>query len=134
MGWCIPPSRNTIGPVHLTAYQIIAPLVSFVAVVYAWNLVFKQKKTVWEAILWTAFWSAIAYIAIEPDSITYLTMVTGIKNRENAVLVTFLGILFFIVFYLVIRLEELEQRQTRLIRKIALQKKGLTIEEEDDKR
>ncbi|HLD32045.1 hypothetical protein A2454_03115 [Candidatus Peribacteria bacterium RIFOXYC2_FULL_55_14] len=119
---------------HLTAYQIIAPLVSFVAIVYAWNLVFKQKKTVWEAILWTAFWSAIAYIAIEPDSITYLTMVTGIKNRENAVLVTFLGILFFIVFYLVIRLEELEQRQTRLIRKIALQKKGLSVEEEDDKR
>ncbi|PIR49611.1 hypothetical protein COU79_03945, partial [Candidatus Peregrinibacteria bacterium CG10_big_fil_rev_8_21_14_0_10_54_7] len=73
MGWCIPPSRDTIGPVDLTVYQIIAPLVSFVAIVYAWNLVFRQKKTVWEALLWTVFWSAIAYIAIEPDSITYLT-------------------------------------------------------------
>ena len=120
--------------VQLTAYQIIAPLVAFVAMVYAWNLVFRHKKTVWEALLWTVFWSAIAYIAIEPDSITYLTKVTGIKNRENAVLVTFLGILFFIVFYLVIRLEELEQRQTRLIRKMALHKKGIEVEEEDNER
>lgn len=117
---------------NFTAYQIIAPLVAFVAVVYAWNLVFRQKKTVWEALLWTVFWSAIGYIAIEPDSITYLTRATGIKDRENAVLVTFLGILFFIVFYLIMRLEELEQRQTRLIRKMALHNKGLEVEDEGE--
>lgn len=110
---------------NLTAYQIIAPLISFVAVAYAWNLVFRHKKTVWEAILWTAFWAAIAYIAIEPDSINYLTRATGIQDRENAVLVTFLGILFFIVFYLIMRLEELEQRQTRIVRQMALRDKGL---------
>ncbi|PIQ76821.1 hypothetical protein COU78_00780 [Candidatus Peregrinibacteria bacterium CG10_big_fil_rev_8_21_14_0_10_49_24] len=116
---------------NITAYQIIAPLASFVAVVYAWNLVFRQKKTVWEAMLWTLFWVAIAYIAIEPDSIKYLTRVTGIKNRENAVLVTFLGILFFIVFYIIMRLEELEQRQTRIIRKMALHNKGLDTDDEE---
>lgn len=116
---------------NITAYQIIAPLVSFVAVAYAWNLVFRQKKTVWEAMLWTLFWVAIAYIAIEPDSINYLTRVTGIKDRENAVMVTFLGILFFIVFYLIMRLEELEQRQTRIIRKMALHNKGLDTEDEN---
>ncbi len=106
---------------EFTAYQIVTPLISFVAVTYAWNLVFRQKKTIWEAFLWTVFWSAIALIAIYPNSIDYLTKITGIKDRENAVLVTFLGILFFIVFYLVIRLENLEQRQTRMIRKLALQ-------------
>lgn len=105
---------------ELTAYQILTPLASFVAVAYAWNLVMRQKKTVWEAILWTIFWGAITYVAIEPQSIDYLTKVTGIQDRENAVVVTFLGILFFIVFYVIIRLEELEQRQTRIIRKVAL--------------
>jgi hypothetical protein len=119
---------------NITAYQIIAPLISFVAVAYAWNLVCRQKKTVWEAILWTVFWSAIAYISIEPDSITYLTKATGIKDRENAVMVTFLGILFFIVFYLIMRLEALEQRQTRIIRKMALHKKGIEVEDEEDER
>lgn len=103
-----------------TAYQIVTPLISFVAVTYAWNLVFRQKKTIWEALLWTIFWGAIAMIAMYPNSIDYLTAITGIKDRENAVMVTSLGILFFIVFYLVIRLENMEQRQTRVIRKLAL--------------
>jgi hypothetical protein len=114
---------------NFTAYQILSPLLAFVAVAYAWNLVFRQKKTVWEAILWTLFWGAIATIALVPNSISYLTHVTGIQDRENAVLVTFLGILFFIVFYLVIRLEELEQKQTRLIRRVALR----DIEKKDDR-
>jgi len=103
-----------------TAYQIVTPLISFVAITYAWNLVFRQKKTIWEALLWTIFWGAIAMIAMYPNSIDYLTAITGIKDRENAVMVTSLGILFFIVFYLVIRLENMEQRQTRVIRKLAL--------------
>ena len=105
---------------ELTAYQIVTPLIAFVAITYAWNLVVRQKKTIWEALLWTVFWSAIAMIAIYPNSIDYLTAITGIADRENAVVVTFLGILFFVVFYLVIRLENLEQRQTRVIRKLAL--------------
>lgn len=108
-----------------TPYQIVAPLVALVAILYAWNLVTRQKKTVWEAMLWTIFWGAIAYIAIDPDSIDYLTAVTGIKKRENAVVVTFLGILFFMVFYLIVRLEALEQRQTRLVRKMALKDASL---------
>ncbi|MBT3293314.1 DUF2304 domain-containing protein [Candidatus Peregrinibacteria bacterium] len=116
----------------LTFYQIIAPLVSFLAIAYAWNLVMRQRKTVWEAMLWTFFWGAIATIALVPDSIAWISTVTGIKDRENAVLVTFLGILFFIVFYLVIRLEELERRQTRIIRSVALRKADISSKKESN--
>lgn len=114
----------------LTPYQILAPLISFVALLYAWNLVFRRKKTIWEAVLWSVFWGMIAAIALYPNVLSYLTAVTGIKNRENAVFITFFGILFFIIFYLVMRLEELEQRQTRLVRKIALRDSG--VEEDQD--
>ena len=117
----------------LTVYQLLAPLISIIAVVYAWSLVLRQKKTIWEGILWSVFWGAIAWIAIFPDSIDYLTAATGIQRRENAVVVTFLGILFFMVFYIIIRLEELEQRQTRFIRKIALKDAGMADEEEKKK-
>ena len=108
---------------NITAYQIFVPVIAIIAIVYAWQLVFRQKKTIWEAILWTAFWGGLTAIAIYPDSIDYLTAVTGIKDRENAVLVTVLGILMFIVFYLIVRLENLEQRQTRVIRKLAIKDK-----------
>ncbi|MCA9370601.1 MAG: DUF2304 domain-containing protein [Candidatus Peregrinibacteria bacterium] len=105
---------------QFTAYQIVTPLISFIAVTYAWNLVLRQRKTIWEAILWSMFWGTIAYIALFPDALDYLTAATGIKDRENAVVVTFLGIISFILFYLIIRIEEMEQRQTRVIRKLAL--------------
>ncbi len=105
---------------EFTPYQIVAPAIALIAVMYAWSLVFRQKKTMWEALLWTCFWGAVALIAFEPDVLSYLSTITGIKKRENAALVTFFGILFFMVFYIVIRLEELEQRLTRIIRKMAL--------------
>lgn len=112
----------------VTPYQIVAPLISLIAITYAWNLVFRQKKTLWEAGLWTIFWGFIAAISIYPDSLNYLTLLTGIRDRENAVLITSIGILFFIVFYMVMRLEELERRQTKFVRKIALRDAGLDKE------
>ena len=115
----------------LTPYQIIAPLTSLLAILYAWNLTLRRKKSLWEAILWTIFWGSIGLIAFFPNSLSYLSAVTGIESQTNAVLVTFLGILFFIVFYLVIRLEELEQRLTRVVREVALRKAGLEIHRND---
>lgn len=109
----------------LTPYQIVAPLVSIIALAYAWSLWYRQKKTLWEVALWTLFWASIALIAFYPGILTYLTAVTGIKDQVNAILVTCIGILFFMVFYMIMRLEEMEQRQVRLIRGIALREAGL---------
>ena len=105
---------------NTTVYQIVVPILSLLAFLYAWNLVVRQKKTIWEAVLWTLFWGFIALIAVYPGILSYLSAVTGIADQENAVLVTFLGILSFIVFYLVVRLEELEQRHTKIVRALAL--------------
>ena len=110
---------------ELTPYQILTPLLSLVAIAYAWNLVFRQKKTIWEAMLWTLFWGGIAGIAFYPSVLSYLTTVTGIKNQVNAILVTSIGILFFMVFYIIVRLEAMEQRQTRVVRAMALRDAGL---------
>lgn len=109
----------------LTPYQIVVPILSIIAMVYAWNLVMRQKKTLWEALLWTLFWAGIAAVALYPKVLSYLTVVTGIKSQENAVVVTSIGILFFMVFYIIIRLEELEQRQTKMVRDVALREAGL---------
>ncbi len=110
---------------RLTPYQIVVPIVALTAIFYAWNLVFRGKKTVWEASLWSLFWGVIGFIALYPNFLTYLSVVTGIRNQESAVLVTFLGILFFIVFSLIVRIEELEQRNARIVRALALRDAGL---------
>jgi len=106
---------------ELTPYQLVVPFFSAVMVFYAWSLVMRQKKTIWEGILWTAFWLGIGYIAFSPNSLQYLSSLTGIKKNENAVTFTAIGILFFIVFYMTMRIEELEQRLTKVIREKALE-------------
>lgn len=113
----------------LTPYQIIVPPVSALLIFYAWSLWMRQKKTLWEVTLWTLFWGAIAVIAVYPALLSYITLVTGIKGEVNAIAVISIGILFFAVFYLIIRIEEMEQRITRVVRKVALKEAGLDREE-----
>ena len=112
----------------LTPYQIIVPLLALLAIVYAWNLTMRQRKTIWESLLWTVFWGAIGFVAFKPDILGYLSALTGIKDQVNAIFVTSIGMLFFLAFYLVLRLEELHQRQTRMIRAFALREAGLDEE------
>jgi len=107
-------------PIEITPYQVVVPLFSLLMILYAWSLMFRQKKTIWEAILWTLFWSAIAYIAFSPSSLQFLSSITGIKKNENAATITAIGILFFVVFYMIMRIEELEQRLTKVVRDEAL--------------
>jgi hypothetical protein len=109
----------------ITPYQIVVPLFSLLMLVYAWSLVMRQRKTVWEGILWTLFWGALASIALFPGNLQYLSAVTGIKKNENAAVVTAICILFFIVFYMVIRIEELEQRIVKIVRDEALHDAGI---------
>jgi hypothetical protein len=108
---------------EITPYQIVVPLFSALMIMYAWGLMWRQKKTIWEAVLWTLFWSAIAYIAFAPSSLQFLSSVTGIKKNENAATITAIGIIFFIVFYMIMRIEELEQRLTKMVRDKALERK-----------
>lgn len=110
----------------LTPYQIVVPVLSLVAIMYAWSLFKRDKKTLWEAALWTLFWAAIACIAMFPALLTYLTAVTGIRSQVNAVILTSIGILMFLVFSIIVRLEELSQRYARIMRALALKEADLT--------
>ena len=81
--------------------------------------------------MWTLFWVLISIIAFFPDSLNTLMIITGVRERENAVFVTSIGLLFLVVFYLVIRVEKLEQRIARFTRKRALDDAGIPTHEHD---
>ncbi len=106
--------------IEFTPYQVVVPLFALLMVAYAWNLVMRQKKTIWEGCLWTLFWAAIAYISLVPSSLQFLSRITGIKKNENAATITAIGVIFFVIFYLVMRIEELEQRLVKVIREQSL--------------
>ena len=113
--------------IEFTPYQIAVALFSLLMLFYAWGLVYRKKKTIWEGLLWTVFWSAIGYISFVPESLQYLSSLTGIKKNENAATITAIGVLFFVVFYLIMRIEELEQRVTKVVREEALKSSGIKV-------
>lgn len=121
-------------PFEFTPYQIVVPLFGTVMIAYAWNLVMRQKKTVWEGILWTVFWSAIVYISLVPSSLQALSAITGIKKNENAATITAIGVIFFILFYVIMRLEELEQRVVKVVRAKALHDAGIDSDDEESEK
>jgi hypothetical protein len=104
----------------VTPYQIIVPVLSLVAIAYAWSLFNRNRKTLWEVVLWALFWGAIAAIAMFPRLLTYLTIATGIRSQVNAVIVTAIGVLTFLMFSVIVRLEELSQRYAKIMRALAL--------------
>jgi hypothetical protein len=111
-------------------YQIVVPVLSLVAILYAWSLFKRDRKTLWECALWTIFWGGIAVVALFPSLLTYLTIVTGIRSQVNAVILTAIGILTFFVFYIIVRLEEVSQRYAKIMRALALRDADLEKKEE----
>lgn len=109
----------------ITPYQIVVPVLSLFAVLYAWSLFKRDRKTLWEVVLWALFWGAIAAIAMFPRLLTYLTIATGIRSQANAVIVTAIGVLTFLMFSVIVRLEELSQRYAKIMRALALREADL---------
>jgi len=60
-----------------------------------------------------------------PSWITFLTTWTGIRDQENAVFAIMIGILLFMVFHLLVRIEALQKRMTDMVRHQALKEAGL---------
>ncbi len=117
----------------LTPYQIVVPVLSAVAMFYAWSLFKRDRKTLWEATLWTFFWAGVGCIALFPGLLTYLTIITGIRSQVNAVIVTAIGILMFLVFSIIVRLEELSQRYAKIMRALAIRDMELDGKEAEQK-
>lgn len=110
----------------VTPYRVAVPIIAFFFIVYAWNHVMRGTKTVWEALLWTLFWSFVIVIVLFPSWIGLLTAWTGIKGQANAVFAIAIGVLIFIVFHILVRLEKLQKRITELVRHEALEDAGLS--------
>lgn len=119
----IPTPEEALG---ITPYKVVVPLIAIFFVLYAWNHVMRGTKTVWEALLWTFFWGSVSIIVLFPSWISFLTAWTGIKGQANAVFSIVLGILLFVIFHILVRLEKIQNRITALAQHEALENAKLT--------
>jgi len=111
--------------IEITPYRVAVPLVALFFIVYAWNHVIRGTKTLWEVGLWTLFWGGVTLIVLFPSWIGFIAAWTGFKDQENAVFSIMIGILFFMVFLIIMKIEKMQKRVTDIVRNRALEDAGL---------
>lgn len=101
-------------------YQIVIPAFSLLMLFYAISKFRRKSKSMRELFIWAFFWGAISFVAIYPEVTNIVARITGIQNNVNAVVFVAFILLFFIVFKLLIIIEEMEQRITSIVREESL--------------
>ncbi len=106
----------------MLAIQAVILLFSLFALVTAWRRQNRGRISRVSAALWSLLWIAVGVVVMLPDSTTFLAHRLGVGRGVD--LVTYLALLFifFLLFRLFSRIEELERDITRLVREIALQR------------
>lgn len=85
---------------------------------------FRQGRLtrVWLA-FWSAFWIIVALVGVLPKTTDIVARFAGVGRGADFVVYISLLIVFYLIFRLFIKIENLEREITLLVRKLALNKK-----------
>src|SRR6056297_3673331 len=102
-----------------------AILILFIVVIIA-RLVIRFKNediNLINFLVWLFLWLAIVGVVIFPESINFLARTLGIGRGVDVAIYFSLILIFYFIFYLTVRIRSLENKITKLARKMALNKK-----------
>ncbi|MFA5062109.1 MAG: DUF2304 domain-containing protein [Patescibacteria group bacterium] len=73
--------------------------------------------------VWVLFWLAAGVVVLLPNSAAYLAKLVGIGRGADLVVYVALTLLFFVIFRLMIKIEQMNRNITKLTRQNALEEK-----------
>ena len=79
-----------------------------------------KKLTTKEFIFWLFIWIALIIIAFFPEVSIFFADMFGLRRGMDLLIFASIGILFYLVFRLYIKLEEQEREITKVVREIAI--------------
>lgn len=106
---------------HLILIQIVVVLFSLYAAGRTVGRFRKGTISLVELIVWLTFWIAVGILVLVPEMTQKLARVLGVGRGADAVFYISLVGLSYAFFRLYLRLRQLEQQLTLLVRKLALQ-------------
>jgi small membrane protein len=84
----------------------------------------KDKKiTSGELVFWLGIWIILIVVIIFPEISSFFATFLGIGRGTDAILYASIGILFYIVFRLYVKLEETQKELTKIVRERAIKNK-----------
>ena len=108
---------------HISLVALLTPLFSLLMIFRAFSLYSKKKQTWRELLAWVVVWGGIGYVAWNPTILDRLPPMVGIKSGVNVLIFFGFVVLFYAVFRLLVKVEELERKLVEVVRKQALEKK-----------
>ena len=104
----------------MSAIQIV--LVAFAVFAFSRAVMGLRRGTltVGPFALWALFWIAVIVVALRPETTAAVARVAGVGRGADLAIYLALMLVFFLLFRLFARIEELERQLTRLVRAQAL--------------
>ena len=106
----------------LILFQILFTLFALFAVVMVWKRQNDHQLGVIAALFWIFFWILAVMAVLWPNSTTILANSVGIGRGSDFVLYIAIVLLFYLIFKLHIKIEEINRNITKVVRKDAIEK------------
>lgn len=75
--------------------------------------------TLGRLIFWTILWAAVAILSWRPEIAGYFTVWLGVREPVNLLFAVSILFLFYAVFSIFVRIEDMRRQITRLVRELA---------------
>jgi len=83
---------------------------------------FKERKiNLKEFIFWIIFWLAVGLVVILPETTSFLANLVGVGRGSDLAIYLAILLLFYLVFRIFVRLDNLDYQLTKLIRREAIE-------------
>lgn len=107
--------------------MIITQILLTIFVIFAVSRValrFKEGKISTPAMFgWVFLWTAVELIIWVPEVTTSIARILGIGRGADLIIYSSIVVLFYLVFRVYVKLEDIERQITTLVRKIALERR-----------
>ena len=107
----------------LTLIQIIAVIYVLFTASRAILRAKDKKISVFELFFWLAIWFGLVFVVFFPNIVSNIADLLGIGRGIDFILYVSVGVLFYLIFRLYVKIEESQQQITHLVREISLWRK-----------
>ncbi|NQV90359.1 DUF2304 family protein [Candidatus Uhrbacteria bacterium] len=104
----------------MSIIQIVILVFSLFAIT---RTIFQFKRgalTIAWLLLWMLFWLAVGFVAVLPQTADALARVVGVGRGADVVIYFSMITVFYLVFRMYVKIEQVESEITRLVRKLSL--------------
>ena len=107
----------------ITAISIIVLVFSIFAISRAIARFKEGEMSIREFIFWSALWIVVVILSLVPDFASQISRVFGIERGADLAIYVGMILLFYLIFRLYVKIENVQHDLTKIVRELAKQKR-----------